>query len=75
MKLKECIYGGVVAKSKGMTCVALTGRKGGCMKEDFDITISVPSNITLIVQEYHLPIYHELCKWVEEYFFANRKGE
>lgn len=58
-----------------MTCVALTGRKGGCMKEDFDITISVPSNITLIVQEYHLPIYHELCKWVEEYFFANRKGE
>ncbi|GKX31532.1 phosphoheptose isomerase [Vallitalea longa] len=67
---KNVYYGGVVGKSKGMTCVALTGENGGCMKKHFDITINVPSNITPVVQEYHLPIYHELCKWVEEYFFS-----
>lgn len=66
---KNVYYAGVVAKSKGITCVALTGEKGGCMKEHFDITINVPSNSTPIIQEYHLPIYHELCKCIEEYFF------
>lgn len=66
---KNVYLGGVVAKSKGMKCIGLTGKDGGIIKKDFDITINVPSSSTPIAQEYHLPIYHQLCKWVEEYFF------
>lgn len=69
---KNVYYGGVIAKSKGMTCIALTGKSGGIMREHFDLCINVPSDSTPIIQEYHLPIYHELCKWVEEYFFSDR---
>lgn len=66
---KNVFYGGAVAKAKGLICIGLTGEDGGLLKEHFDVVINVPSNSTPIIQEYHLPIYHELCKWVEEYFF------
>ena len=35
-----------------------------------DVAIRVPSHETYRIQEYHLPIYHALCRMVENHFFA-----
>lgn len=61
-----------VAKSLGITTVALTGEKPSKLSELCDVTINVPSNETYRVQEYHLPIYHYLCTELEKYFFKEK---
>ncbi|MBR4866735.1 MAG: phosphoheptose isomerase, partial [Clostridia bacterium] len=58
------------ANALGLTTVALTGAAGGKLKSICDMTIAVPATETYQVQEYHLPIYHELCAQVEAHFFA-----
>ena len=58
-----------VAKALGIKVIALTGEKGGTLKEVADVTICAPANETYKIQEYHLPIYHYLCAKVEEEFF------
>ena len=67
---KNVIYAAQVARFKGMKIIALTGEKGGKVKELADILINVPSNITYVIQEYHLPVYHALCASIENEFFA-----
>lgn len=62
----EAIY---VAKSKKLKTIAMTGKSGGKLKEICDCCITVPSDKTYEIQEYHLPIYHCLCAMLEEYFF------
>lgn len=59
----------ITAKAKGMTVVGLTGQSGGNLKQYCDIAICVPSNSTPEIQEYHLPVYHTICKIVENRFF------
>ena len=59
----------VCAKALGVKVIALTGEKGGKMREFADCTINVPANKTPDVQELHLPVYHAVCAAVEEYFF------
>lgn len=66
---KDIIYPTVVAKSKGLKTIALTGKNGGKLKELADICIVVPQNETFMIQELHLPVYHALCLEVEEYFW------
>lgn len=58
-----------VAKSMGITVIALTGKTGGRLKEAADICICVPETETYKVQELHLPAYHYLCAAVEDHFF------
>ena len=58
------------AKARGLTVVGLTGRKGGLLASDADVTIRVPADATADVQELHLPVYHTLCAMLEEYFFG-----
>lgn len=58
-----------VAKALGVKSVALTGETGGILKENADVTICAPATETYEIQEYHLPIYHYLCKAVEKEFF------
>lgn len=67
---KNVIYAMEVAKSKGITTIALTGESGGKLKDICDILIPVPENETYKVQELHLPIYHMLCLAVENEFFG-----
>ncbi|MBE7000147.1 MAG: SIS domain-containing protein [Ruminococcaceae bacterium] len=67
---KNCVAAAQVANAIGMTTVALTGATGGKLKTICDITIAVPATETYQVQEYHLPVYHELCARVEAHFFA-----
>ncbi len=60
----------VVAKAVGVNVIALTGKSGGKLTQQSDVSICVPSDITFRIQEYHLPIYHMLCAMVEENLFG-----
>ena len=64
------VYAAQTARSLGMTVVALTGRDAGPLGERSDITIRVPEEETLLVQELHLPVYHALCAMVEQEMFG-----
>lgn len=59
----------MIAKLTGMKTIALTGEKGGRLKEIAEVTISVPEHETYAVQELHLPVYHCLCAMLEEELF------
>ena len=67
---KNVRYAVAVAKLKGMKVLGLTGEGGGLLAELADVTIRVPSHETYRIQEYHLPIYHALCRMVENHFFS-----
>lgn len=54
-----------VAKAKGLTVVALTGKTGGPLADLSDIAVKVPETETYRVQELHLPVYHAICAKVE----------
>ncbi len=62
---KNVLLAEKIAKAKGMKVISLTGETGGKMKEISDVLLNAHSNITYKVQEWHLPIYHQLCLCVE----------
>jgi D-sedoheptulose 7-phosphate isomerase len=57
------------ARARGMTTIALTGRRGGRLANLVDIAIRVPARETHLVQELHLPVYHCLSLMLEDAFF------
>lgn len=59
----------ITAKAKGMLIIGLTGQHGGMVKQYCDTCICVPSSTTAKTQEYHLPVYHTLCRIIENRFF------
>jgi phosphoheptose isomerase len=61
-----------VARAKGLTVVGLTGLTGGRMLSLCDLAIRAPATETARIQEFHLPIYHVLCRLVEQACFAAR---
>jgi D-sedoheptulose 7-phosphate isomerase len=62
----------ITAKAKGMIVIGLTGETGGKMKSSCEILINVPGKSTAQVQELHLPVYHALCRIVENAFFGTK---
>ena len=66
---KNVRYAVAVAKLKGLKVLGLTGEGGGRLAELADVCVRVPSRETYRIQEYHLPIYHALCRMVENHFF------
>ena len=58
------------AKEKGIKTVAFTGKSGGKMIKEADITLNVPSDITNNIQEMHIASGHIICGIVENYFFG-----
>jgi len=58
-----------VARWRGLTTIALTGKTGGALAPLSDIVILAPGATTPEIQEYHLPIYHTLCAAVETELF------
>ncbi|OMF26503.1 phosphoheptose isomerase [Paenibacillus sp. FSL H8-0548] len=60
-----------VARAFGLRTIAFTGHSGGKLLGLADVTIRVPYEQTLDIQERHLPIYHTICLSLEEAFFAN----
>jgi D-sedoheptulose 7-phosphate isomerase len=54
------------ARSTGMVTVALTGEGGGKISAYANHLLAVPSQVTSLIQQAHICIYHYLCKCVEE---------
>ncbi|HZR25764.1 MAG TPA: SIS domain-containing protein [Vicinamibacterales bacterium] len=54
-----------IAKTRGLTTVALTGNDGGAVGRAAGIHINVPSASTARVQEVHRTILHVICDMVE----------
>ena len=67
---KNVIYATKVAKAKGLKTVILTGNGGGKIAELSDVSLIAPESETYKIQEYHLPIYHNLCLALENEFFG-----
>ncbi|ACB76197.1 D-sedoheptulose-7-phosphate isomerase [Opitutus terrae] len=59
------------ARACGLVTIGLTGRTGGDLTRLTDICINVPADETYRIQEYHLPIYHCLCRSLEQAFFPS----
>jgi D-sedoheptulose 7-phosphate isomerase len=57
------------ARAKGLTCVGLTGNRGGPMSELCDYLLQAPSADTPKIQEAHLVLGHILCGLVENAIF------
>ena len=55
-----------VARSRGISVVALTGEDGGKVARIADVAIRVPSSVTAHIQECHLAIEQLLALLVEE---------
>ena len=66
---KNVMYAMTVAKALGMKTIGLTGKDGGALKREADVSVVVPETETFKIQELHLPIYHALCLMLEEHFF------
>ncbi len=66
---QNVIDAAITARALGLKLIGLTGQTGGRLKEYCDITIRVPATNTADVQEFHLPVYHTICKIVEYRFF------
>jgi len=63
-----------VAKAFSLKTIGLTGKDGGIMKEQCDVTIIVPAKLTYEIQEYHLPVYHALCAMLEAEYFTQENS-
>lgn len=59
-----------VARWRGLTTIALTGKTGGTLAPLCNIAIIAPGATTAEIQEYHLPVYHALCAAVETALFG-----
>jgi D-sedoheptulose 7-phosphate isomerase len=60
-----------VARLRGMSVIALTGRAGGEVAALADIAIRVPADRVFEVQELHLPVYHAIALSLERTFFPD----
>ena len=58
-----------IAKMKGIAVIGLTGENGGRLAREADVAIKAPVTQTYRVQEFHLPIYHALCRLIEARYF------
>jgi D-sedoheptulose 7-phosphate isomerase len=54
-----------LAKTLGMTTIAMTGEGGGKLAPVTDILLDAPSRSTPIIQQIHICLYHFLCEQVE----------
>lgn len=54
------------AKAFGLKTVGLTGAGGGPLAAAADVAICVPETETFKVQELHLPVYHCICRMLDE---------
>ena len=57
------------ARLKGATCIGMTGKGGGRLKEYCDVLVESEETETYLVQEDHIRLYHEFCARVEAAFF------
>jgi D-sedoheptulose 7-phosphate isomerase len=59
-----------VAKSRGATTIALTGRDGGALRQLADVCVIVPSDHTAQIEDVHLAIGHCLAATLSAMVYA-----
>ena len=70
---KAVINAAIAARAIGMTVVGFTGQGGGKLLPQCDIRINVPETEQYLVQELHLPVYHEICARVEMLIWGDKE--
>jgi D-sedoheptulose 7-phosphate isomerase len=58
------------ARKSGLTTIGFTGNGGGKMPGLCDHTITIPSSVTMNIQECHLTLEHIFCMLVERCIFG-----
>lgn len=66
---KNVVNAAKTAKLMGGRVIAMTGQVESELSKRCDVTIQVPETETYKVQQLHLPVYHTLCRMLEEEFF------
>src|SRR5947209_12096898 len=59
------------AKEMDITTVGFTGCGGGRMKDLCDHIVTIPSDVTMNIQECHLALEHIFCMAVERFYFGD----
>lgn len=62
---KNVVRAAEVARARGMFVLAFTGERGGALSSIAQVSLRVPATLTAQVQELHLPLYHCLCRVIE----------
>ena len=66
---RNVVDAAITAKAEGMGVIGLTGQHRGMIKQYCDTAGCVPATTTAEIQEYHLPVYHTICRIIENKFF------
>lgn len=61
----------ITAKALDIKVIGFTGRTGGKLKQYCDLIIMAPGDSTAEIQELHLPIFHAICRIIENHFFKH----
>lgn len=72
---KNIIRACQVARLKGIRIIGLSGQSGGLLSEFADVMINVSADKVHEIQELHLPVYHYLCKCLEDKFFHEKRDK
>src|SRR3990167_8205974 len=65
-KSNNLIRASEMAKTMGMTSIALSGRDGGDLVTDFQYI--APGKTTAEIQESHLTILHNVCRYIDKHY-------
>lgn len=63
-----------LCKQLGITTIGSMGNKGGAMAPLCDVSIVIPSAVTMYIQETSLALEHILCMIVERFYFGEALG-
>ena len=63
-----------LSRKKGIVTIGLTGRTGGKMAPLCDYCISIPSDVSMYIQQAHLALEHIFCMIVERRYFAAKQA-
>jgi D-sedoheptulose 7-phosphate isomerase len=66
---RNVILATIAARARSMAVIALTGEEGVPLGSLADAWIRVPGSDASSVQELHVPVYHALCRALEESLF------
>ena len=72
-KAKNVALGIKQAKKMGIKTVALSGGDGGEIVKLADVSLVVPSKITVRIQEAHITIAHIICEMIEQVLCQEQK--
>ena len=71
---RNCCKALKLARKLGIHTISYTGNDGGAMKDSSDISVIIPSNTTMNIQESHLALEHIFCMVVERHYFGEDFG-